>query len=255
MILHAHAADGRKGEWAGVLDISPGAPQLNVPDRVGPDEAAVLEITTQTTRPIAYVEIDDANGRAWGDAVPFVVHPGAAPRALAKPPKLAPGLYWAVAGDSASSASSLGPGTIVHPFFVAATDQAALAFGLDSAECSAPADARDTTRTLSVCLSLAALSPVPHWIALDGRSRGPSIDAVRRARGLALAFVAIVAGAILEILLLVRAAVRARARLRAATAEDADAAPIVARGSTALMAILVAMLGFALLAAVIVRMR
>jgi hypothetical protein len=250
MMLRARASDGRVGEWAGVLDVSPGAAQLEVADRIGLDESPVLEVTTQTTRPIAYVEIDDAHGRAWGAAAPFVVRAGEAPRAVARAPKLAPGLYWAIAADDASGASLLGPGTSVRPFFVARDDEAALAFGPDRAECSMPLDVRDATRTISVCLALAAPSPVPRWVALEGLSRRKSDDDARRSRGLALALVAIVVGAVLELLLLVRATVRARARLRAAAALDGDhAAPIVARGTTALMAVLVAMLGFALLAA------
>ncbi len=256
MILHAHAPDGRKGDWAGALYVSPGAAKITMPDRVSPDETPVVEVVTQTTRPIAYLEVDDAHGRAWGAAVPFVARGGAAPRAVAKTPRLAPGLYWAVATDDPGAAAQLGPGTSVRPFFVAADDEAALAFGTDSAECAAPGDLREAERAVSVCLALASAPQTPRWVALEGRSQQERRDAVKRSFGLAVALVAIVAAAVLEALLIVRAVRRARARLRAAArAEGNEAAPIVAKGGVAMLAVSVAMLGFALLAAFVARMR
>jgi hypothetical protein len=255
MILHAHGPDGRKGDWAGALYVSPGAAELTVPDRVGPDEAPVIEVVTQTTRPTAYVEVDDRHGRAWGGAAPFVARQGAAPRAIARPSKLAPGLYWAIAADDPGGASQLGPGTSVRPFFVAASDEAALAFGTESETCLAPGGVHDVGRVVSVCLALASASPTPRWIALEGISRHATQDAARRSLGLAIALIAILVAAALEAVLIARAAVRARAHLRAAAEAEHSDAPVVERGVGALVAVLVAMLGFALFAAFVARMR
>jgi hypothetical protein len=73
---------------------------------------------------------------------------------------------------------------------------------------------------------------------------------------MAMALVAIVAAAVLEALLIARAAVRARARLQvAADAEEGVTAPIVEEKSVALLGVLLALLGFALLAAFVARMR
>jgi hypothetical protein len=210
---------------------------------------------TLATRSTAYIEVDDANGRAWAGSLPFATDRGA-PRAVATLPRLAPGLYWAIADDDAAGASELAPGAAVRPFFVAASDEAALAFGRDAAECAPPRDIRETRRVMSVCLALAPAPLTPRWVALEGFSERHAKDAAKRAQGVAIALVAIISGAILEALLLVRAATRSRARLRALEdAEGRGEADIVARGWVAVMVVLVAMLGFAMLAAFVARMR
>jgi hypothetical protein len=146
----------------------------------------------------------------------------------------------------------MGPGSSSRPFFVAQSDAAALAFGTDAAECAPPADGRDTGRVLSVCLALAAATPVPRWVALDGFSMQHARDAERRRSGLRLALGAIAVAVLLETLLLLRSAAAARARLRdvAFGDEGAGALPaIVGRRWTIGIALLVAALGFLLLAA------
>jgi hypothetical protein len=256
MFFHARAADGRTGDWAGALIVSPGAPEVRVPARVVADEAPVVEVVTHTTRPTAYIEVVDAQGRAWAGSLAYPSEESAASRVVATLPRLAPGLYWAIADDSPAGASELAPGTAVRPFFVAASDDAALAFGRDAAECAPPSDIRATGRALSVCLALAPAPPAPRWVALEGFSERYKKESAKRSKGVAFALVAIVSGAILEALLLVRAAMRARARLRVLeNAEEGAEANFVTRGWVAVMVVLVAMLGFAMLAAFVARMR
>jgi hypothetical protein len=255
MYLHARAADGRTGEWAGALIISPGAPEVRVPARVAPDEAPVVQVVTHTTRSTAYIEVDDAQGRAWAGSLSYPPEESAAQRVVATLPKLAPGLYWAIADDNPSGASELAPGAAVRPFFVAASDEAALAFGRDTSECTPPGDIRAAGRALSVCLALAPAPLTPRWVALEGFSERHKRESAKQSKGVAIALVAIVSGAILEALLLVRAATRSRARLRAVENAEGAEADIVARGWGALMVVLVAMMGFALLAAFVARMK
>jgi hypothetical protein len=260
MVLHARAAGGRAGTWAGGLFVSPGAAQIVLPARVPPDEPPTIELTMPSMRTTAYVEIDDARGRAWAAAVPLVAAAGGMPHATVRAPVLAAGLYWAVAAGDPAGAARLGPATAARPFFVAATDDAALAFGTDPDECAPPADAREAARAVSVCLALATPTPIERWTALDGLSMQHARDAQRRARGLQVSLGAILVAVPLEALLLLRAATRARARLRAvaqsgeAMAEH-DAAPprLVGRAWTVAVALLVALLGFALLAAFLLR--
>jgi hypothetical protein len=256
MFFHARATDGRTGDWAGALMISPGAPEVRVPARVGPDEAPAVQVVTHTTRPTAYVEVVDGHGRAWADSLAYPADESAASTVVATLPELAPGLYWAIAGDSPGGASELAPGTAVRPFFVAASDEAALAFGKDAAECAPPSDLRGAGRALSVCLALAPPPPAPRWVALEGFSERHKKEAAKRSKGVTISLVAIVSGAILEALLLVRAATRSRARLRALeNAEEGAEADIVTRGWVAVMVVLVAMLGFAMLATFVARMQ
>ena len=263
LFLHARATDGLEGDWAGALFVSPGAAQIVTRDRYAPDEPPTFDVVFPNVRSNAYVEIDDARGRAWATTLPLVSTARSLPRATVYGPKLARGLYWAVASGDAAAGASLGAGTAVRPFFVAETDTAALAFGTDAAVCAPPLDARESARVASLCLALAGASPVPRWVALDGFARKAARDSQRRASGLRVAIGAIGVAALLETLLLLRAVRRSRASLRETIAA---AAPVGAdvpggalddvwtgRAATLGIALLVALLGFALLAAFIAR--
>jgi len=262
LLLHAEYAGARTGpplantgEWAGGLFISPGGSRIVMQDRYAPGVPIALEVTVPTVRKTAYVEIDDAAGRAWAVAAPLPPSDAEMPRAALQAPPLAPGLYWAVAADDPTGASKLGPGTIARPFFVADSDEAALAFGTDPDSCAPPADIRETSRVLSACLALVAPAPVPRWTALDGFAFRGAIDARRRARGLSIALGAIAIAVVLEVLLLLRAVTKSRALLRAASAEsDAGDALRTGRVWGVVVSLLVAMLGFALLGAFLVRL-
>lgn len=260
MVLHARADQGRSGTWTGALFMSPGAARIALPARVAPDEAPAIDLTMPSMRTTAYVEIDDARGRAWAATVRLSTAAGALPHATVRAPKLRPGLYWAVVAGDPTGAARLGPGTAARPFFVAATDDAALAFGTDPGECAPPADAREIARVVSVCLALATPGPIERWTALEGFSMRHARDADRRARGLEVALGAILVAVLLEAVLLLRTATQARARLRAvveaheAMAEGNAAPPrLVGRACTVVIALLVALLGFALLAAFLLR--
>jgi hypothetical protein len=254
VVLHARAADGRTGMWAGGLFVSPGAVELALDERVPPGAEPVIDVVVPTLRTTAYVEIDDARGRAWAAAVPVTGASGEMAHATVRAPALAPGLYWAVeAGDPAGGAA-LGPGTIARPFFVAASDAAALAMGTDSQGCAPPVDPRDAPRAVSVCLALAAATPVLRWTALDGFAMQHARDAEKRSRGLAVALGAIMLAIVLEAVLLLRASAASRARLRAATSDEGPGAGrLVGRAWTVVIGLLVALMGFALLAAFVAR--
>ncbi|HEY3816749.1 MAG TPA: hypothetical protein VGL81_06240 [Polyangiaceae bacterium] len=254
VVLHATAAGGKTGVWAGGLYISPGAAELALDERVAPGKEPVIDVVVPTMRTTAYLEIDDARGRAWAAAVPVKGAPGELPRATVHAAPLAPGLYWAVAAGDPTGASELGPGTLARPFFVAESDEVALAFGTDRDTCTPPADPRETARAVSECLALAGPTPVPRWTALEGFTMQHARDAAKRSRGLALALGGILLAVILEAVLLLKAAASSRARLKAAEQEGgAGAGRLVGRGWTVGIAVLVAMMGFALMAAFLAR--
>jgi hypothetical protein len=253
--LKAHAPDGRAGQWVGNLYISPGAAQLALDERVSPDQGPVIDVVVPTARTTAYLEVDDARGRAWAAAVPVAAATGQLPHATAHAPRLAPGLYWAICADDPSGAAALGPGTIVRPFFVAASDEAALGFGTDAAACRPPVDARDAARVVSECLALAAAAPTPRWTALEGFTMQHARDAERKSLGLGLALGAILLAILLEGLLLLRIAVASRATLREASDEAGEApARLQSRAWVVGISVLVALMGFALLAAFLARL-
>ena len=99
----------------------------------------MIDVVVPTVRATAYLEVDDAKGRAWAAAMPVDGGAGEMPRATVRVPKLAPGLYWAVEAGDPVGCRKLGPGTVARPFFVAATDEAALAFGTDRGDVRPPA--------------------------------------------------------------------------------------------------------------------
>jgi hypothetical protein len=261
MIFRARANDGQKGVWAGALFVSPGAPQLITRPRFHPDEEPEVDLAVPTVRTTAYVEIDDTSGRAWAETVRLPVQSAQdspMPQATLHAPKLSPGLYWVVAAGDPAGASVLGPGTSARPFFVAPTDVAALALGTDPAGCASPSDPRDAARALSLCLALAAPAPVPRWVALDGFPAQHARNETKRARGLVLAMGALGVAAVLETLLLLRALAASREALRVNARASAEATMGLPRPNwthtlaptwTVLVALFVAILGFALLAA------
>jgi len=262
LVLHAEYAGARTGppeantgEWAGGLFISPGASRIDMQDRYPSGLPIALMVTVPTVRKTAYVEIDDAVGRAWAVAAPLPPSDTEMPRAALKAPPLTPGLYWAVAADDPTGAAKLGPGSIARPFVVADSDEAGLAFGTDSDSCVPPADIRQTSRVLSACLALVTPEPVARWTALDGFAFQGARNARRRSMGLSIALGAILVAVVLECLLLFRVVTDSRARLRAASAEGgAGNAFATGRVWGVVVSVLVAMLGFALLGAFLLRL-
>ncbi len=229
--LRARAA-GRSGEWIGGLTMSPGAPRIEAAERVAPGAPVHLAVTMPTARSAAYLEIDDAVGRAWAATLALTRGADGTAAGALDAPALPPGLYWAIAAADPGSAATLESGSAARPFFVAASDADAL-----GEACGSPRDPRDDPDAVSACLALAHLAPVPRWTALDGFARQRVLDGEARARGLAVALGALAIAIVLEGLLLVRASVGGRARAV----------------RTVAVAVLVGLLGFALLAAFLVR--
>jgi hypothetical protein len=258
LILHARAPDGRSGEWAGALFVSPGASALTASDRYTPDREPSFDIVAPNLRSRAYVEIDDARGRAWGAAVALAMQDDEMPHARVWAPRLAAGLYWAIASSDPMGAGLLGPGSIARPFFVASSDEAALAFGTDRQACALPRDARDVGRVLGACLARTRAIAHPRQIAIEGFAVRHEVDRRRAAAGLSVALGAIAVAVVLEATLLLRAWHSARARLRSASwsegASESERETVqTERAWNVVVALLVALLGFGLLAALLIR--
>jgi hypothetical protein len=249
--LHARAGT-REGTWIGGVTMAPGAPAIATRARWSPSEPVTLDVTMPTVRPNAYLAIDDAHGRAWAAAVALEARGDGTSHAAASAPALAPGLYWATASadpggaedaDGASDRDAWPASTRAIPFFVAPTDEAAMAFGTDAPACVPTADPREAAAALGACLALAAPRPVRRWVALDGFAAQRVLDRQARARGLLVALGALAIAVLLEGTLLVRAG-RRGAR---------DAHDRVRQALTVAVALLVGLLGLTLLAAFILR--
>jgi hypothetical protein len=252
LALDAQAADGanvRKGVWIGGLVASPGGARVVTRPRWSPDDTIDVAVSAPSTRSTAYVEIDDARGRAWATSVDLTPTPGGPATGEAHAPKLERGLYWAVASGDSAGAAALGAGTAARPFFVARTDGEALALGTDDDACALPRDVRETSRAVDTCLALAVAAPVARSIALDGFAAQRARDGARRSRGLGVALGGVAAAVLLEVAILLRAAAASGA---AVTAEGGI--PVERRGFRIAVALLTGLLGFALLAAFLVRL-
>jgi hypothetical protein len=247
--LAVRSNDGAQGSWIGGLVAAPGGAEIRMRARFSPDEAPELEVVTTSARATEYVEVDDAHGRAWATALDFAGAPGEPRHATLRPPKLAPGLYWAIASGASDGAAAWSAGTTMRPFFVAASDDAALAMGSHPIGCSARRDAREARGALWPCLATASPRPMPRWMALDGAAAKRTTAAHARNRGLAIALAALFIASLLEATLLAR--VGRAARVAFAGADEPP--PSGSRMSSWLVATCVALLGFALLAAFLTR--
>jgi hypothetical protein len=245
--LEARAPDGRKGKWTGGLFASPGAAAIATRARWTPDEPVEIEVSAPPTRSAVYVEVDDAGGRAWATWAALAAAPGSTPRATIHAPKLPGGLYWAVAAGDARGAAALEAGTSARPFFVAASDEAALTMGTDPEGCAPARDLREADRALATCLALAVPRPVARWKVLDGFDAERGRGARRRSQGLAVALGAVGLAVLLEAALILRSAASARIDLGAA-------GPAEKLPWSVAVAILAGLLGFALLAAFLARL-
>ena len=244
--VHAWTAGGPVGDWEGGLYVSPGAASLQTRLRWSQRATPTLEIAAPPTSRAIYLEVDNERGRAWAD---FVTLPASAD-AKVDLPALLPGLYWAVAAADAKGATTLGPGTAALPFFVAESDAQACAFGVAPCDCGPAIEA--ASNDLVSCLATAPVRPVARWVALDGFAAKQARTATERSRGLAIAVGALIVAALIEAAVLLRAAVVSRVRMGFAAGSIAGSE----RASRALgvaIALLVAVLGFALLAAFLVQ--
>jgi hypothetical protein len=243
------------GEWVAPFPMAPGAARVDTRPRWSPDEPIEIALTEPVAWRNAYVEIDDARGRAWATTVS-----GGAARGDGTvieglhPPALAPGLYWAVASAAPFGAAEGDGRTAYRAFFVAASDDAALALGASREACAAPSDPRDAARALGPCLALSARPAIARWEALDGFDALRAVDRGRRKSGLQIALFGLLAAALLEATLLLQGAARARVRWGIDGAAPVPAGGFAAsRLWTVAVTVLVALLGFALIAAVLFR--
>jgi hypothetical protein len=251
--LGVRGRDGRTGTWVGGLTASPGAAYVGVRSRESPDVPVDLMVVAPLTHKLTYLEIDDDTGRAWGGAVDLAPGPNGNAVGNAQAPALKPGLYWAVSAGDPVGASALGPGTLARPFFVAKSDEEALAFGHDPAACALPHDVRETGRAVDTCLAMAVAAPVPRWVALDGFAAARERDAERHSRGLAVALGGVAVAVLLEAVLLLRSAGASAAQIA-----ESEGIPVPVDGRrrrwSVAVALLTGLLGFALLAAFLVRL-
>ncbi len=235
--LKAKAPDGRAGEWFAGLPVATGSIHSLVPDVVTPAASgATLAVQGETG---VYAEVDDDEGRAFGG---WAKLPGASGnRASFEVPSLAPVLMCMVTARAPRAAATPVEATLARPFLVAGTPM--------------PVGAPEVNDACAVGAYL-ALHPAGGFhrsTLLDGSVARLEGHAAERKRGLAIGLGALGIGAVLEIWLVIQSA-RSGRRLAADALEDVDAAANLMKRSSAgsvVIGLLLAVLGFALIAALL----
>jgi hypothetical protein len=224
----------KHGEWYGALPVAPGAAYVHVPDESPAGSPLLFDVVVPTVLPRLYAEVDDEAGRAFAAALD-VERTATGAQALVRVRPLPAGSYWLVTSGDPRGAESLSGSAVARPFVVGASATAARG-------------------ELGPRLSTLAPPHFARFIALDGLPGKRSADGGRRQRGLFLAFGSLAIAAALETLLILRGVERSRRELaRVAAMLDEDERAIERRFSAASVAIglLLALLGFALLAALL----
>jgi hypothetical protein len=251
LVLHATTESARSGEWAGALASAPGGCGVSLPWRVVPNVQQTFEIVAPSKRDLAYVEIDDDTGRVSAEIRTFRTDAMHRVHASFDVPRLAAGFYRLVVAGDSRGGETLSPSAMQWPFLVAGTDAEAVALPQAPAACRVAADAPDLDRVVGWCLAMEAPHAIAKWPTLDGFPLEHGVAAQRRLQGFLVAVGSLAVAAVLETLLILGAVGAERRRMRASADLDATRQ----RGTAARVAVglLVALLGFALIAMLVLR--
>lgn len=235
------AGSTRKGVWFGALPVAPGAFFVGAPRFVREGSREDVVLVAPNPRTVVYAEVDDEHGRVFAAALPVTATTDdPVPRARFTMPALAPGLHWIVASGEPRGAERLAGAAIAKPFLVG----------------GAPGVRPEAACSLGPWLAHHPAIGFSRWLGVDGMTVRGASNRARHRMGLFIGIVSLLAAAILEVLLLTAASREARAVLLLADLDEPEAERdrVTARppGGTLVISILVAMLGFALLAALMI---
>lgn len=225
LTLRAKAKDGRTGEWYGPVPVAHGGMQLGSLDVVD-----ATTVTSPGNAKIAYWEVNDDAGRLRAgimDLAPDATEPR--PHGRLPLDGLADGDYWVAVSPDPTGAEKLEDAAIARRVHVAKAAED-------------PCAALDRVARAS--------RGFPRWVAIDGMVGKHVLLARRRGRGRSVALLGLIAGGLAELLLVMRAARAAKRSL----AQLERGAPHVQDKFGALeiaLALALALLGFALLAALV----
>ncbi|HEY8078975.1 MAG TPA: hypothetical protein VIF62_32810 [Labilithrix sp.] len=222
-----------KGTWFGVLPVAAGAFQPNLKRDEPAGQAFSAVLVAPNPRKVVYAEVDDVVGRAYAAALDVTVEAGdPTPRARFEIPPLVEGIHWLVVSGEPRGAEKLDGATIAKPFYVGGPARAACSIGPFLAEHQA--------------------RPFRRRLAVDGFPLRNTRNRGKHRLGMLIALVSLLAAATLEILLLSASAREARIELQLAELEDNQKVTAKSPGGGLAIGLLVAVLGFALLAALLV---
>ncbi|MBS2015572.1 MAG: hypothetical protein JST00_21980 [Deltaproteobacteria bacterium] len=233
-----------EGEWFGVMPVAAGAFSITIDRVIEENRATAATLIAPNPRNVAYAEVQDRHGRIVAAALEPRVEAGdPMPRARLEIPPLRAGLYWVVASGEPRGGEHMTGAAIARAFVVGKGPEGA---GIDTRDlCS-----------VGPYLAKQHATGVKRWIALDGLPERSAKNRFRHDLGMGIAMLSLLAAALLEALLLVAASRETRIALQLAEldGDDEKVEAVTAKppGGSLAVALLVAVLGFALLAALLV---
>jgi hypothetical protein len=238
------------GKWFGALPVAAGAFFISMPRSLPAAERASAVLIAPNPRDVVYAELDDTRGRIAAAALDVKVEEGdPTPRARFELPMLSGGLYWVVVSGEPRGAEHMA-GAAVAKAFVVGDGSAGLSRD------GAPVVNMHDACSLGPWVAQRPAPGFPRWVALDGLPARSAANRFRHRLGLGIGLVSLLAAGILETLLLMAAARESRIALQLAELDEDDgsAEKVTAKapGGGLVTALLVAVLGFALLAVLLI---
>lgn len=242
LTIAAKTPDGKEGTTFLALPVAHGAFYVDAAREVAPMAPFAVTVRAPGERKVAYAEIDDDDGRVFATTLALTPEPSGPSAAFLAPP-LPEGTYWIVTSGDPRGAEKLEGAAIARAINV-----------------------RKDNKIPPSCRERAALAMRPGFgftrqELLDGLPERRSDDTKRARLGLAIALIGLFAAAVIETTLALRIAREARETIESAVraldeegSEVAPAARVTKRASagSVVVGIALVVLGFALLAALLV---
>lgn len=233
------------GKWFGALPVAPGAFFVSMPRVIPAGAPSTVVLIAPNPRDVVYAELDDTRGRVAAAALPVVIEAGdPTPRARFELPPLAPGLHWLVVSGEPRGAERLAGAAVAKSILVGGAVPDDPSINVQNA-CS-----------IGPWLAQRPAPGFPRWVALDGLPGRSAANRSRHLIGLLIGLISLLAAGVLETLLLVAASREARISLQLAELDDDDPAATKVTASSpgggVVMAVLIAVLGLALLAVLLI---
>jgi hypothetical protein len=255
-VAHAGADAAVTGKWFGALPVAAGAFFISMPRVLKEAEASDVVLLAPNPRDVVYAELDDTRGRIVAGALPVATEKGdATPRARFELPPLAPGVYWLVVSGEPRGAEHMAGAAVSKTFLVGDGTRGIAEADGEGSRSGTAIDVHDAC-SLGPWLAQRPAAGFPRWIALDGLPARSASNRFRHLLGLLIGLVSLLAAGILETLLLVAASRESRIALQLAELDDDDPSATKVTASTpgggVVTAILIVVLGLALLAVLLI---
>ncbi len=235
----AKAPDGREGSVFASLPVAHGANLVDAPRDLAEGTPFEVTVRAPATRAVAYAEIDSREGRAF--ATTLLLRPDRfGPSAVFQAPALPEGLYWIVTSGDPRGAERIEDSTVARVLRVRKS-------GAPAASCDDRAElamhpGRGFTRTE----------------LLDGLPSRRRDDTKRERLGIGMGLLGLLAAAVIEVILALQAVRDAREAIEHAMLEAEGGGAATARmtrkasAGSVIVGLAVVVLGFALLAVLLV---